>query len=193
MDKDFLDLFKKLQKDRDFIKEREKTVKDAFDKIKEEIIEEFNNHPVTREIEAGIGSANISGTLNGVTNLYSFIGFYAGTDPITPIRELLEKSTYRIIASPTATISKVVFEIPTAKMIFNATPMPWAIGRSWAKGIETGISGIGYYLKLTLDKNSRSGLGVQSQKKVRTGVRFKNTKYISDLINKFEKELKNLN
>jgi len=192
MDKDFSDFFKNLQKDRDFIKEREKTVKEAFDKIKEKIIEEFNNHPVTREIEAGIGSANISGTLNGITNLYSFIGFYVGTDPITPIRELLEKSTYRITVSPTATISKVIFEIPTAKMIFNATPMPWATGRSWAKGIETGISGIGYYLKLTLDKNSRSGLGVQSQKKVRTGVRFKNTKYISDLINKFEKELKNL-
>ena len=69
--------------------------------------------------------------------------------------------------------------------------MPWATGRSWAKGIETGISGIGYYLKKT--KNSRSGLGIQSQTKIRSDIRFKNTKYISDLINKFEKQLNDLN
>jgi hypothetical protein len=25
--------------------------------------------------------------------------------------------------------------------------MPWAAGRSWAKGIETGISGLGFYLR----------------------------------------------
>ncbi len=70
--------------------------------------------------------------------------------------------------------------------------MPWAVGRSWARGIETGISGLGYYLKQT--KNSRSGLGVQSTKnQIRTGVSFKNSKYISDLINRFNKELKQLN
>ena len=62
--------------------------------------------------------------------------------------------------------------------------MPWATGRSWARGIETGISGLGYYLKKT--KNSRSGLGVQSANQhIRSGVMFKNSKYISDLINRF--------
>ena len=70
--------------------------------------------------------------------------------------------------------------------------MPWAVGRSWARGIETGISGLGYYLKKT--KNSRSGLGIQTTiEQVRTGVMFKNSKYISDLINRFNKELKQLN
>jgi hypothetical protein len=41
-------------------------------------------------------------------------------------------------------------------------------------------------------KNSRSGVGVQSEKQVRSGARFQNTKYISDLINKFNNDLKNL-
>jgi hypothetical protein len=88
--------------------------------------------------------------------------------------------------------SQVMFEIPTTKEIFDMTPMPWATGRSWARGIESGISGLGYYLKKV--KNSRSGLGVQSStSKVRSGAVFRNTKYISDLIRRFESRLKDLN
>ena len=70
--------------------------------------------------------------------------------------------------------------------------MPWAPGRSWAKGIETGISGLGYYLKVSRD-SSRSGLGIQSPRKLRRkGTRFKNTSYISALIKKYRKEFENL-
>ena len=191
MDKDILKLLKDLQKDKEFIKIRRDLIEKEFDKIKSQIIDEFNNHLITREIEMGINGSNISGTLNGVTNLYSFIGFDEGTDPISPIREALEKSSFRISPSGEGISSVIIFDIPTAKTIFSITPMPWAVGRSWAKGIETGISGLGYYLKIA--KNSRSGLGIQSQRKIRSGVSFKNTKYISNLISKFEKELKNLN
>ena len=69
--------------------------------------------------------------------------------------------------------------------------MPWATGRSWAKGIETGISGLGYYLLKNTD-SSRSGLGIQWPRKVRKKSKFKNTQYISALIKKYEKEFKNL-
>ena len=80
--------------------------------------------------------------------------------------------------------------MPTAQQIFLATPLPWETGRSWAKGIEEGISGLGYYIKQV--KNSRSGLGVQSQNQVRKGVRFNNTQYISSLIKKYNKKIKEL-
>ena len=62
--------------------------------------------------------------------------------------------------------------------------MPWAEGRSWAKGIESGIAGLGYYLRLTDVGNS--GGGVQNKTKVSSG-KFKNTAYISALINKYIK------
>ena len=39
------------------------------------MIAKFLNHPVTIEIKGGIDASNISGTLSGITNLYSFIGF----------------------------------------------------------------------------------------------------------------------
>jgi hypothetical protein len=163
----------------------------AFQKVKNKMIAEFLNHPVTLEIKGGISSSNISGTLGGATNLFSFIGFDSGSDPIDPIEKLLYSTNFRFIRT---TRNSVEFEIdiPEAAEIFSVTPMPWAPGRSWAKGIETGISGLGYYLKVNRD-NSRSGLGIQSSKRVRrSGSRFKNTQYISALIKKYQKEFANL-
>jgi hypothetical protein len=190
MNPEYVKMFQSLQNDKGYIAVRNKIIKENFDAIKKEILNDFNRHPITIEIEAGIDAPNSSGTLNGITNLYSFIGFDAGTDPIGPIRSLLERSNYRMINASAIAESTVFFDIPTAADIFAITPMPWASGRSWAKGIESGISGLGYYLKK--QKNSRSGLGVQSQKQVRSGARFKNTQYISDLINRFTNKLKDL-
>mgnify|MGYP001576855328 FL=1 len=48
-----------------------KKVREEVEKIKSKITEQFNNHPVTLELEQGISANNISGTLNGITNLYS--------------------------------------------------------------------------------------------------------------------------
>jgi hypothetical protein len=65
--------------------------------------------------------------------------------------------------------------------------MPWAMGRSWVKGIEHGISGLGFYLR----KNSigRSGGGVQiKSSRVRTG-KFKNVSYISKIFKNFERNM----
>lgn len=192
MNPEWVKMFQELQNDKEYQKSVKSLIEDQFEKIKDKYIDEFLNHPVTQEIRGGISASNISGTLNNITNLYSFIGFDEGTDPIEPIEQLLEKSNYRIMYNSNSGESTVIFDIPTAAQIFAITPMPWAVGRSWARGIETGISGLGYYLKKV--KNSRSGLGIQSTiEQVRTGASFKNTKYISDLINRFSKELKELN
>lgn len=190
MDKDILEIMKSLQKDKTYQKEVVLQISQQFEKIKQDMLNEFDNHPVTREINDGISASNISGTLDGITNLYSFIGFNEGDNPTKVIRDLLEKSTYKIITNTNGISSIASFEIPTSQEIFAITPMPWATGRSWARGIETGISGIGYYLKI--EKNSRSGLGIQNKKQVRSNIRFKNIAYISALINKFNTQLKNL-
>ncbi len=162
----------------------------SFEVIKSKMIKEFLSHPVTVEIKDGIDAKNSSGTLGGITNLFSFIGFNAGDDPTKSIENLLQSTNFRFEGTGIRTI-KFKVELPTARDIFDATPMPWAAGRSWARGIESGISGLGYYLKVS--KNSRSGLGIQSPKKVRKkGVKFKNTKYISDLIKRYEIEFSNI-
>ena len=78
--------------------------------------------------------------------------------------------------------------LPTAQQIFSITPLPWATGRSWAQGIEVGISGLGYLLR---KNKGRSGAAIQSRVKVRGG-RFKNTSYISAFIKKYRKRFEEL-
>lgn len=188
MDKKDIDsILNQLSKNTQYIAYADAWVSQRFEQIKDEMIQEFESHPVTKEIEGGIGADNISDTLNGITNLYSFIGFHEGDQPLEPIREILrEINMHKTIGR--RSIIKYTFTFPTAKEIFKATPMPWATGRSWAQGIEYGISGIGYYL-LKYSQSSRSGFGIQAKKQVRPNIRFKNTKYISDLIAKYTKKV----
>jgi hypothetical protein len=186
---DVQEVAEKIAKENVYIQYVYSQLEKEVEKIKNEILEEFENHPVTQEIEGGITAVNISNTLDGITNLYSFIGFESGDKPLDPIREQLKKINLRYTINSKGELIFTV-EFPTAKDIFKVTPMPWATGRSWAQGIEVGISGLGYYIKSTI--NSRSGLGVQSQKPIRNGVRFRNTKYISYLINLYTKKLQDL-
>ena len=162
----------------------------SFQKKKNQMIAEFLNHPVTIELKGGTSANNVSGTLGGITNLFSFIGFDSGYDPIDPIVEILQKTTFQS-TSFTANKINYIVELPIKDEIFAITPLPYVSGRSWAKGIETGISGLGYYLKKS-SSTSSSGLGIQSKNLVRKGVKFKNIKYISSLLNKYEREFKNL-
>jgi hypothetical protein len=169
----------------------DKQFRAAFQRVKNEMIAEFLNHPVTIEIKGGIAAKNLSGTLDNITNLFSFIGFDSTSDPTGDIESMLYKTEFKFDRYTNKSIEYSVY-IPDAKEIFAATPMPWASGRSWAKGIETGISGLGYYLKVDRE-NSRSGLGVQSPRKVRKkGVKFNNISYISALIKKYKIKFENL-
>ncbi|MGA0317680.1 MAG: hypothetical protein ACO3LB_08345 [Flavobacteriaceae bacterium] len=166
-----------------------KTFKKNFDKVKEEMIQEFLSDPVTVEILSGPSGANISGTLNGVANLFAFIGFNSSDKPIDPILDLLNTITYKD-SGESDKGRKFNVIMPTPQDVFSITPMPWATGRSWAKGIETGISGLGYLLNKS-SGSSRSGVAIQAESKVR-GARFNNRPYISALLKKYKKKFKDL-
>ena len=169
-----------------------KEINPKFKKIKKEMIQEFLSLPVTQELLGGPDAPNISGTLGGVTSLFAFIGFDSGDQPIAPILNALERTQLQYLKELKQT-NKVggVFTVtlPTAEQIFSITPMPWAIGRSWAQGIETGISGLGFLLRKK--GKGRSGVALQSRVKVRGG-RFRNTAYISSFIKKYERRFQNL-
>jgi len=169
----------------------EKEAKRKFKRIKAEMIKEFLAHPVTQEIMEGPTAPNISGTLGGVTNLFAFIGFNAGEQPIAPILERLQ--TVNLIYNKEYKekgigVSFNVF-LPTAEDIFAFTPLPWAIGRSWAEGIERGISGLGYLVRKS---GGRSGAAVQSRVTKVRGGGFQNIPYISSFIKKYKKRFEEL-
>jgi hypothetical protein len=80
---------------------------------------------------------------------------------------------------------------PSVKEIFEMTPLPWAQGRSWAEGIEKGISNFGQFLAKGGDK-SRSGGGIQSENFV-SSAEFLPKPYITPMIANFEKCISSLN
>tara|TARA_R100000734_G_C3313802_1_gene105202 strand:- start:1097 stop:1678 length:582 start_codon:yes stop_codon:yes gene_type:complete len=171
-------------------KDIRKEVDKRFKKLKQEMISEFLGHPITKEILGGPEASNTSGTLNGISNLFAFIGFGKGDQPILPILDLLEKTQIVFKKDLKGRFIGSEFEItiPTKEQIFAVTPLPYVSGRSWAEGIERGISGLGFLLR----KNAgRSGAAIQTRVKVRKG-RFQNVPYISSFLSKYIKKFKEL-
>ena len=161
-----------------------------IEKLKKEMISNFLRLPVTREVLAGPKSTNISGTLGGYGNLFSFIGFSEGDKPIDPIIELLSQTNFRVTRFNRSGAAKLTIEMPSKEQIYKATPLPWATGISWAQRIEIGMSGLGMYLNTNSPK-SKSGSGVQVKNKIRSG-RFSNTRYVSAFLNKWQKIFLNI-
>lgn len=170
-----------------------------FQRIKNQTLKQFNQHPVTKELEGGIGASNISDTLPGTkgdANLFSFIGFAEGSNPTQEVRQILEqeidlnqKPTVRNIETGIEFRFKVL--APTLKAIEAQTPLPWENGRSWVKGIERGISGLGYYLsgRFKSPEPSQSGGGIQSSYKVRAGS-FATVEYLGGILRDLKEKLK---
>ena len=158
---------------------------------KKQLFDNFSSHPVTLEIQAGEKSANSSGTLGGYGNLFSFIGFSSSFDPIAPISKLInsirliKKSDKRVARGETIFSFKIY--APKLSDFENASPMPWASGRSWLTGIERGISGVGYFISRL--GTGRSGGGQQADNKVRDGLSFRRVSYFTKMYSDFFKRV----
>ena len=158
--------------------------------FKNQMVKDFTNHPVTKEILGGVGASNISGTLSGYGNLFTFIGFNNSDQPINPIIELLNRTNYNFTKFNTRGECRITIEMPSAEQIFAVTPLPWAPGISWAQRIEVGMAGFGEYMN-KYSNQSRSLGGIQTENKIRNGG-FKNVPYISSFVNKWAKQFQNI-
>jgi hypothetical protein len=160
-----------------------------FNQIREEMLEEFTNHPVTQEIDMGPKLGWNSPFLGGSGDLFSFIGFNRDDNPTEPIKKMIKGLRFYTVFSKGLEHKFEIRFFPTMDDVSQATSMPWAEGRSWAKGIESGISGLGSYLNIE-HPVSRSSAGIQAKNKdgklikVRSG-QFRPTKYMSEILNKY--------
>ena len=77
------------------------------------------------------------------------------------------------------------------KNISSATPMPWEVGRSWVRSIERGISGFGYYMNTMTRRFSRSGAGIQVDRRLRSGG-YVPRKYMSQILRNLDRNLRKL-
>jgi len=165
-------------------------VEPRINALQEQMVEEFQSHPVTLEINSGPNASNTSGLLGGYGNLFSFIGFSSSDSPVETVIAILNKkittSVKRRDNNGGYTITLIM---PSKQEIYAATPIPWLSGRSWIDGIEKGLSGLGQYLYSEGGfKDSRSDTGIQVASRT-SGVKFRNTPYLSRVIDNFKKKL----
>ena len=177
----------------------DKVIKRRVAGLKGVTMQEFDKHPVTREIQGGANSTNISNTLGGKGNLFTFIGFYSSTDPISPVREIL-KSNLNLVSRQKARrgtkgveFYRYQLTLPTLESFRLVARMPWESGNSWVIGIERGISGFSNYMYFTRGEGrfsgaSRSGKAIQSKKAINAGV-FSPTLYITEIVNNYRRRL----
>lgn len=135
-----------------------------FNNAKEALLKEFENHPITKEIDAGPQAENSSGTLNGYGNLFSYIGFDAGDNPTDVIREIIgemDASKSDLFGFKGQYFLRIE-NLPSIDAIYGQTPMPFLGGRSWILGIESDtIGGIAQYKRTDDASESRSSGGIQ--------------------------------
>lgn len=176
-----------------------------FEPIKQEfLIDAFDNHEITQEIEGGPESG---GGVLPKGNLFSFIGFEYGSDPIGPIKEKLitETRVLRSIRKEYSTISingikaklNLAVRYPSLDDLESLAPMPFESESSWLRAIERGIPNFSSYIYWkTYDdpEVSRSTTGTLAKdykgnlKKIRSGG-YSPRQYISAILRNFKSEL----
>jgi len=187
----------------------EKAVEKEFNNEKLNTLKEFDSHVVTQELLHPDGE-NISNTLGNYGNLFGFIGFEAGSDPVLPVKLALEskiklKGTNLSIIYPrnargqfatgkrTKSL-KVIFEVPDLNNFDKSAQFEgWNGGRNWVKGIEKGISGVSYFADYPRGRSER---GLQLKGPIKNSSKdrpsgFKTRPYITEIIENFKKNFKN--
>jgi hypothetical protein len=168
-----------------------------FKKELNNLITEYDNHPITREIKSGPEGSNSSGTLGGRGNLFTFIGFRQNdNDPTSSVRKLITSSSFLHKTNPTirktgggGTEFTFRASFPSKDDISVVTRMPWESGRSWVFAIESGISGLSHYIYRRYIKGSRSGKAIQVENQYVKGVVYRPVSYMSSLLRKFRSRI----
>ncbi|MAF24677.1 hypothetical protein CL634_03770 [bacterium] len=161
------------------VNNRVKRAQDQFRK-------DFEGHPITSEIDAGPNAENTSNTLSGYGNLYSFIGFMEGSNPLSAARKLVN-SKIKIHASRKHNFIEYSISAPSLDDFESTTRMPYEAGNSWMRMLELGMTSFSFYM-FKKWKSSRSGKGIQINNMLR-GASSKPTPYITEILRNFRKRL----
>lgn len=171
-------------------------------KNKNELMESFNNHEVTQEIEAAeqsgdpITIGNTSGLLDGKGNLFTFLGFSVNKKPIAELRRFLEENLPKPENRPKVKINNNIITfrfdvlLPKQGEVEAATPLEWENGNSWVRGIERGVSGFSNYIywKRFSQDISRSTGGIQVTNQLRAA-NMSTTPYLLKMLGRFKAEI----
>lgn len=189
-------------------KELEAEVRKNFIIEKQKLINDFKNHEISKEVrkpDRSKASPLLGSYKQG--NLFGFIGFNEGADPITPVVEeinriikikaiIFERSINRDVLGRFATGKqrkvRAVFDVPDLNDFKNASKqvVPATSTFNWVKSIERGtISGYKRFLGWSNKRSrGRSGEGVITKTNLRSGNFRHRPGYVTGLINSFVKD-----
>lgn len=158
-----------------------------FQKVKSFIIERLRQHPVSIEL---IAHTNPSNYIERGT-LFGFLGFQKGRKPVDDlIKYLIAKITRTEKFTDYSYISKVFFPDFSDMSNIDSLKMPWMTGISWPEAIQSGVSGLGYFLPSRggdMSEYSRSQEGIQVKNKVNASDMAPIRGYIDDVYNEAKK------
>ena len=183
---------RQLSKDKELQLKVRQLIEKQFSVAKQKLMSDFESHAVTRELRAGPGSSNVSGSLTE-GNLFGFIGFDGGADPVSAIEKMLAKTDIIIRRRKMGTFGFVwtyLVTSPSMQDLYAATPLPWATGSSWLRELEgRGIPNLGQYMHKRIN-SSRSGAGFQNRNRPEGGR--VQIPYIKQLLQQFETNLNSI-
>lgn len=198
-----LELNKYLNRSSDEIfKKARPLIERKFNKSKEELLEEFDKHTVTQDLEGGpSGDSELVTTIGG-GNLYSLLGFRSGQNPISNLRKILNSTIKLDFTGIRKTKIKNGIEIqvpvllPTMdqlnQRVASINKLPWT-SRGWIYLVENGIPWFAHYLfRQRGFKQSYSGKAIEVKGTISEGrdSTFSGIPYISELFNDFKKNIK---
>lgn len=158
-----------------------------FTRAKNRLLQEVEAHDVSRELIGGASSTNISGSLGGVDgNLFSFLGFPAGSNPVGDLISFLDQNiTFERMSNiDIRGLTRFNARTPSRDM-YKQLNLVWAPGLSWVLAIEEGnVSNLGSFIYDQNASNSRSGGGYQIKKTLRSA-NLRATPYVTPLIERF--------
>lgn len=177
-------------------------IQKRFEMAKDELLEEFDYHPVTQEIAAGPNAESFYIRTSAGGNLFSLLGFEADANPTEDLRKILEENITLRIQNTTkkSTAKGITWETPVMlptleeinDKVTEETPLSWSPTRAWTTLIEKGIPWFAHYLfdnERSL-KGSRSGTAIQVEATIKNGRSpVPKIKYVSWLLSEFKKSL----
>lgn len=167
-------------------------IEKQFKVIRDNMLNDFETHSVTRELSGGPSASNATNSLPE-GNLFGFIGFDSGADPVSGIRKLLSSTEIYIKRRRMGQFGFIwtyLITSPSLKDLYSVTPLPWANGASWLRELEgRGIPNLGQYMHKRIP-SSRSGAGFQNSRRS-AGGRLK-IPYVKQILMDFEKKLNSI-
>lgn len=159
--------------------------------IKQEILNDVENHPVSQELRSHVIPSSFLS--DKTASLFGFLGFNEGDDPVGKLLIVLD---YLItINSPRATLvnrianTSVKLTLPNWRDLRaeNSLLLEWD-SVSWPEGIKNGVSGLSHYLNSDTEQ-SRSKEGIQIKHSVRDA-EFAGTPFLDEIFKAARKKIK---